>query len=95
MKISQVIKSIQDDPDEILGSLEKDSLKKLIDYLLDKYHNDNKSLVSDQLFDYIKEFYEKNLNKNKKITIGAPVLEKQTGKVKLPYFMGSLDKIKP
>ena len=63
MKISQVIKSIQNNPDEILDSLDKSNLKKLIDYLLDKYHNENKSLVSDQLFDYIKEYYEKNKDK--------------------------------
>ncbi len=95
MKISQVIKEIQNDPDEILGSLEKDSLKKLIDYLLDKYHNENKSLVSDQLFDYIKEYYEKNYEK---LTgVGSPIKSNNNGstKVKLPYYMGSLDKIKP
>ena len=93
MKISQVIKSIQDDPDEILGSLEKDSLKKLIDYLLDKYHNENKSLVSDQLFDYIKEYYEKNYEKV--TSVGSPIKSNGSTKVKLPYYMGSLDKIKP
>ncbi len=94
MKISQVIKSIQDDPDEMLGQLEKDSLKKLIDYLLDKYHNENKSLVSDQLFDYIKEYYEKNYEKL--VSVGSPIKSTNgSTKVKLPYYMGSLDKIKP
>jgi DNA ligase (NAD+) len=95
MKIKEVIDELKKDPDEILSNIDSINLKKVLDFLANKYYNLNESLVSDQLFDYIKEFYEKNFNKNKKITIGAPVLEKQTGKVKLPYFMGSLDKIKP
>ena len=96
MKISQVIKSIQNDPDEILDSLDKSNLKKLIDYLLDKYHNENKSLVSDQLFDYIKEYYEKKFN-NKIKEVGSQIksINGNINKVKLPHWMGSLDKIKP
>jgi DNA ligase (NAD+) len=95
MKIKEVIDELKKDPDEILTNIDGVNLKKVLDFLANRYYNFNESLVSDQLFDYIKDFYEKNFNKNKKITIGAPVTEKQTGKVKLPYFMGSLDKIKP
>lgn len=92
MKISELIKELQNDPDEILQSLDKKNLKKLIDHLSDKYYNENKSLVSDQLFDYIKEYYEKTFNKIEQV--GAPV-KSSNGKVQLPYYMGSLDKIKP
>jgi DNA ligase (NAD+) len=95
MKIKEVITELKKDPDNILTSIDGPNLKKVLDYLADRYYNYNESLVSDQLFDYIKDFYEKNFNKNKTVIIGAPVLEKQTGKFKLPYFMGSLDKIKP
>ncbi len=97
MKISQVIKELQNDPENMLNSLDADGIKKIIDHLSDKYYNENKSLVSDQIFDYIKEFYEKNFKKIKEV--GAPIKnssnEKVNGKVKLPYYMGSLDKIKP
>jgi NAD-dependent DNA ligase len=92
MKISQLIKELQDDPDEILNSLDEKNLKKIIDYLNDNYYNNNKSLISDQLYDYVKEFYE--LNFNKKISVGAEI-KSINRKVKLPYYMGSLDKIKP
>ena len=95
MKINQVIEEFKKDPDEILTNISEPNLKKVIDYLANRYYNFDEALVSDQLFDYIKEFYEKNFNKNKKVEIGYPVLEKQEGKVKLPFFMGSLDKIKP
>ena len=96
MKIKEVIDELKKDPDEILTSLDGPNLKKILDYLADRYYNYNESPLSDQLFDYIKEFYEKNFNKNQKIVIGAPIPEgKINGKVTLPYFMGSLDKIKP
>jgi NAD-dependent DNA ligase len=95
MKINQVIEELKKDPDEILTNISGPNLKKVIDYLSNRYYNFDETLVSDQLFDYIKEFYEKNFNKDKKVEIGAPVPEKQEGKVKLPFFMGSLDKIKP
>jgi NAD-dependent DNA ligase len=95
MKIGAVIEELKKDPDEILTNIDGPNLKKVLEYLSNYYYNNNVSLVSDQLFDYIKEFYEKNFNQDKKITIGAPIPEKLSGKVKLPYFMGSLDKIKP
>ncbi len=93
MKVSKIIEELKKDPDEMLNSLEKDGLKKVIDYLSDKYYNKNESLVSDQLFDYIKDHYEKNYNE--KIQVGAPIASNSNGKTKLPYYMGSLDKIKP
>jgi DNA ligase (NAD+) len=96
MKIKEVIEELKKDPDEILMSIDEPNLKKILDYLADRYYNYNESAVSDQLFDYIREFYEKNFNKNNKVIIGAPIPKgKQNEKVVLPYFLGSLDKIKP
>lgn len=95
MKINLVIEELKNDPDEILTNINGPSLKKIIEYLSNRYYNYGESLISDQLFDYIKEFYEKNFNKDKKITIGAPTLVNNFEDVKLPYFLGSLDKIKP
>lgn len=96
MKIKEVIDELKKDPDEILTSIDGPNLKKILDYLADRYYNYNESPVSDQLFDYVREFYEKNFNKNQKVIIGAPIPKgKQNEKVNLPYFLGSLDKIKP
>lgn len=89
MKIKEVIESLKKDPDNLLSTLDEESLKKVIEYLSNKYFNKNESIISDQLFDYIKEYYE--LNFMKKIDIGSNI---KLNKVKLPYYMGSLDKIK-
>ena len=86
-------------PDKINGDIfdvisYTKSIKKVIDYLSDQYYNQNISLISDQLFDTIKEYYEKETG-IKYEKVGAPINSKLTNKVKLPYWMGSLDKIKP
>lgn len=90
MKINQLLKELQEKPDDTLLSLDQENIKTVIDYLMKKYHSENKSLISDQLFDYIKEYYEEKFNK--KVSVGAEI---KKNKVKLPYYMGSLDKIKP
>lgn len=95
MKLKEVINKLKKDPDEILTNIDGINLKKVLDFLANRYYNYGESLISDQLFDYVKDFYEKNFNKNKKITIGAPTIENNYEDVKLPYFLGSLDKIKP
>jgi NAD-dependent DNA ligase len=94
MKIKEVIELLKVDTDSTLKSLDEPEIKKIIEYLSGQYYNKNVSLVSDQLFDVIKEFYEKEFNK-KIDKIGAPITSKNGNKVKLPFWMGSLDKIKP
>ena len=94
MKLSQVIDELKKNPNVMLEQLDKDGLEKLIKYLYNRYHNYNESLVSDALFDYIKEYYEKKYVVKIK-EVGAPLEGDKNKKVKLPYYMGSLDKIKP
>jgi NAD-dependent DNA ligase len=105
MKIKEVIELLKVDLESTLGSLGETELIKVLDYLSDKYYN-NTPVISDELFDVIKEYYEKEYNKLYG-KIGAPVKTKKNkstknnknisngDKVKLPYWMGSLDKIKP
>lgn len=99
MKIREIIDLLKADPDTTLNLLGENELVKILDHLSDKYYNET-PIVSDELFDIIKENYEKKYNKNYKI--GAPIKNtshKNTTldikKVKLPFWLGSLDKIKP
>jgi NAD-dependent DNA ligase len=94
MKIKEIIQELKNDPDNILTNIDEKNLKKILEYLSDRYYNHAESVITDVLFDYVKDFYDKNFNKNSKVVIGAPVLSK-TKKVKLSFFMGSLNKIKP
>ena len=92
MKIKEIIELLKVDLESTLFSLDEKEIKKIIDYLSNQYYNNNISLISDQLFDSIKEYYE-NVSGNKYKNIGAQVIDEN--KIKLPYWMGSLDKIKP
>ena len=60
MKIAEIIELLKVDLESTLNSLDTKSIKKVIDYLSEQYYNKNTSLISDQLFDTIKEYYEKN-----------------------------------
>ncbi len=91
MKIKEIIELLKADVDTTLNSLGEIELIKILDYLSDKYYNKT-PVISDELFDVIKEHYEKEYKKSYN-KIGAAVNNKN--KIKLPFWMGSLDKIKP
>ena len=109
MKIKEVIELLKIDPESTLSSLGELELIKVLDYLSDKYYNDI-PVISDEIFDIVKEYYEKEFDKPYG-KVGAPVKpskenndnqinktnpnSKNGNKIKLPYWMGSLDKIKP
>jgi DNA ligase (NAD+) len=82
-----------------VNDLNSTELEDLLYYINDLYYNSkNGSPISDELFDYLKDtLKEKNQNSPFLKQIGAPILnlDQRPDKVNLPYFMGSLDKIKP
>ena len=78
-------------PKDFLSKLSKQELVNLIQKLNYSYYIDGKSLVSDELYDYVKEVLRKIDSKH-------PILDdvgvSKVYKTKLPYYMGSMDKIK-
>ena len=109
MKISEVIELLKIDPESTLKSLGEKETVKILDHLANKYYNEI-PIVSDELFDIIKEHYEteydikykvgasiKTTKSTKSATMSISNEKNGTNgtKVKLPYWMGSLDKIKP
>ena len=57
------------------------------------YYNEKKPIVSDELFDILKEYANKKYPKNEKFNeVGAEITKE---KIKLPYYLASMDKIKP
>jgi DNA ligase (NAD+) len=86
MRISKkLIAEISNNPNLIL-SFEKKDIEKVIKYLEDKYHN-GESIVSDEIYDLIKELVKDIIVEQ---NVGALP---RTKKVKLPYWMGSMDKL--
>lgn len=83
-------------PMSILKTLTEDEIAEIIQKANQNYHSADakkEPLFSDALYDMIKEHLE-NLNPNHPIlkVVGAPI--GQGTKETLPYYMGSLDKIK-
>lgn len=82
--MDKVIERFRRDPVNTVSSMDQQAITALIGHLSDHYYNRGSSLVSDELFDYLQGF-------QKQSTIGHPVKKK----ARLPFYMGSLDKIKP
>lgn len=80
---------------DTLKMLTEKQMETILDEAQKAYYNDpENTLLSDNEYDIIKEYMEKKYPKNKVLDqIGAPIQDKN--KVKLPYFMASMDKIKP
>lgn len=84
-----------------LTQLNETTIERIIEELNDTYYNLNSSdetnqipLLTDEQYDIIKNYMETTYPKNKIIRkVGATPIQKN--KVKLPYYMPSMNKIKP
>lgn len=90
--INEVIHDFKTKGIQVLEVLNEKQLSSIIKLANDNYYNET-PLLTDNEYDIIKEYIEKKYPNNKAIKqIGAPVSK---NKVKLPYEMASMDKIKP
>lgn len=94
MKINKTfLKKLKSDTIETLKSLTEEEVAQLIQESNYSYYNEDDPIMSDNLYDIVKEYME-NLNPNHPIlsAVGAPIGDFE--KVPLPYWAGSMDKIK-
>jgi len=89
------IKNFLKDFDKNLNKLSEDELVEIIQYANYEYYNKGEKPFHDNIYDIIKERLEK-FNKNHPILkhVGAVIAKTDKRKVKLPCWMGSMDKIK-
>jgi NAD-dependent DNA ligase len=76
--------------------LEKQSkitIEKIIKLCKDTYYNNSISLITDNEYDILEDFYKTKWNEV--IAIGAAAAKETKNKVALPFVMASMDKIKP
>ena len=93
--MSKLVKLLNDCDDitDTISNFSIDELEELIQYSADKYYNSAKSVISDSIYDILIDFLKIKNPKSKVLKqIGAKVKSK---KVKLDYWLGSMDKIKP
>ena len=78
----------------VLERLDENTLSNILKVANDVYYNEDKSILTDNEYDIIKEFLALKFPNNVIIEeIGAPIQGKN--KVNLPFEMASMDKIKP
>ena len=83
------------DPIKYSTTIDVKKLETYMRKLSDLYYNTSKSPISDKIFDELKDaLAERDPNNSFLDEIGAPISHSKD-KVKLPYPMGSLDKVKP
>lgn len=88
-----LVSSIEKDPEAVLKTLTVDDIAELIQKANHDYYNKDTPLFSDQIFDIIKEFLASIQPEHPVLKyVGANVAK--VNKVALPYYMGSLDKVK-
>lgn len=76
-----------------LESLNESTLNQMIIRAKNAYYNSNNPIMSDNLYDILENYIKQKYPKNEIVAeIGAPITK---NKVKLPFEMWSMDKIKP
>ena len=93
MKLAEAVKLLESDFNSNIKKFSWKKIVKLIEKANDSYYNSGEMLMSDYIYDKLREvlysmFPQHYLNNN----VGSPITK---DKVKLPYWMGSMDKIKP
>ena len=90
-----LIKKLETNPHEEGLSLDVDLLEKIIIKATSDYYNTDTPLLTDKTFDILELILkEKKPNSDVFKTVGATIANPED-KVKLPYYMSSLDKVKP
>lgn len=96
MKITKtLINKIIRNPKASLSEMTDDQVAEVIQYANYKYRNEKVPVMSDDMYDLIVDFLEQRAPKHPILkAIGAAVPVDDKRKVQLPYWMGSMDKIK-
>ena len=91
--IKELVKDILEDPYNYANKITITKLVKILRKLSFQYYNKEISLVPDKIYDLLRNVLEERDPEHPfLLETGAPVTR---DKVKLPYYMPSLDKIKP
>jgi len=94
--MAELVKKLKSnkDPIEVSSDFTVEELEEIIVYTSDKYYNTSKAVITDALYDILIDFLKLRNPKSKVLkNIGAKI--KSKNKVKLDYWLGSMDKIKP
>lgn len=89
------ISKLQKNPVDVLKTLSDDDVASILTQANQSYYNDKDPVFSDAIYDLVKDYLEnKNPEHPALKAVGAVIAEDDKRKAELPFYMGSLDKIK-
>ena len=91
--VFNLVKSFKKDGIKVLENLSEKQLSEMIDAANNAFHCEGKPIILDNEYDILYEFTQKKYPKNNVLQNVGGIVDKN--KVKLPYEMASMDKIKP
>ena len=92
MSNAKILNDLIANPSQTLAKISKKEIVDILTAASDAYYNSGASIMSDDLYDMVKDHLEHIDPKNPFLkVVGAPI---QGEKVKLPYYMGSMNKIR-
>ena len=89
----KVLAGLKKDFYKTMDVLNKKQLEDVLEYLGTEYYNEGISHLSDEEYDRLKDLLARKFGDSSALNAVGAKVEKQ--KIKLPYFLGSMDKIKP
>ena len=90
---SDILDQINNDPYSFVSDTDAETLELIISYAAERYYNDV-AVISDETYDFLIDTIKEIDPDNPVLKqVGAKVMSKN--KVKLPFYMGSMDKVKP
>ena len=90
-----LIKRVENDPHHQGLEISINILEALLEKAIDAYYNSDKPILTDKTYDILWQCLEEREPGNAILKkVGAPITT-AGDKVKLPYYLGSLDKVKP
>ena len=91
------IKHFKKEGDGFLYTLTEKDIEQMVQEADEYYYGKNKPLMTDEEYDILREWSQETFPENEVIAKGHEgiTITASKKKVKLPYFLGSMDKIKP
>lgn len=95
--IKKIIDTFKKQGETFLKKLTENQVENMVKFADDQYYNKNKPIMTDEEYDVLREWAVEKFPENKIINQGHEGINLVAckEKVKLPYFLGSMDKIKP
>ena len=92
-----LIKSFKKNGDSFLQKLNENQVENIVVFADEQYYNKNKPVMTDEEYDVLREWAVEKFPDNETLNQGHEGINLIAckEKVKLPYFLGSMDKIKP